>query len=184
MRPSTTVLVEGLSDRLALERLAVRLGYDLAACRVRVLDVGGVTNFHRVLERHDPGAADVRLAGLCDYAEREVVQRALEAAGFGTGLTVQAMESLGFFVCDGDLEDELLRAVGVGPTLTIIEANGDLPRFRRTQRQLPYRRASLERQVRHIMTQKKIQYAEPLVDALDLARVPRSLRALLEFVVS
>ncbi|WP_374208376.1 TOPRIM nucleotidyl transferase/hydrolase domain-containing protein, partial [Microbacterium sp. Bi128] len=38
---ATTVLVEGESDRLAVEALACRRGHDLAALRVSVVPMGG-----------------------------------------------------------------------------------------------------------------------------------------------
>ena len=179
----TVVLVEGRSDRVALERLAGRLGYDLAAAGVTVVDVGGVTNFRSYLMRYGPQGQKRRLAGLCDEGERRIVLRALEAAGVGSQLTVDDMPRLGFFTCEGELEDELLAAVGPEAVLAIIEQNGDLPRFRIMQRQLLYRSASLHTQVRYLMTQKKIAYAPRLIDALDLAAVPQSLAQVLEFAM-
>lgn len=179
----TVVLVEGRSDRLALERLADRLGHDLTVAEVEIVDVGGVTNFRSNLMRFGPMGENLRLAGLCDAGERQIVLRALESAGVAEDLTPDAMASLGFFVCEGELEDELLKAVGVSAMLQIIEQNGDLPRFRTMQRQLVYRAASVETQVRYLMTQKKIAYAPHIIDALDLARVPNVLSAVLDFAM-
>lgn len=179
----TVVLVEGRSDRLALERLADRLGHDLTVAEVEIVDVGGVTNFRSHLMRFGPMGENLRLAGLCDAGERQIVLRALQGAGVADHLTPDAMASLGFFVCEGELEDELLKAVGVPAMLQIIEQNGDLPRFRTMQRQLVYRAASVETQVRYLMTQKKIAYAPHIIDALDLARVPNVLSAVLDFAM-
>ncbi len=179
----TVILVEGLSDRLALERLAGRLGYDLHRAGVRIVDVGGVTNFQSNLVLYGPHGRNLKVCGLCDQGERHIVLRALEAAGIGKGLTQQSLEGLGFFSCDGELEDELLRAVGASAVLRIIEEQGDLRRFRTMQRQLAYRSAPLETQVRYLMTQRKIAYAPSLIEALDLGRVPQSLSRVLDFAM-
>jgi hypothetical protein len=56
-RPRAVVLVEGLSDRLALEALARRRGRDLAADGVAVIAMHGATNLGRYLERYGPGRA-------------------------------------------------------------------------------------------------------------------------------
>ena len=49
-------------------------------------------------------------------------QRALERAGFGAPVTRQGMEKLGFYACDRDLEDELIRAVGPPAVEELIDA--------------------------------------------------------------
>ena len=48
--PSGVVLVEGVSDRIAIETLAGRLGRDLAADDVTVVPVGGAHAIGRFLE--------------------------------------------------------------------------------------------------------------------------------------
>ncbi len=179
----TVVLVEGMSDRLALERLAERLGCDLEASGVRVVDVGGVTNFRANLVRYGPHGEGLRLAGLCDEGEGLIVLRALQDSGVGGTLTLDTMAGAGFFICQGELEDELLRAVGIPSILRIIERQGNLRRFRSMQRQLAYRHAPLEVQVRHLMTQYKIAYAPLLIDALDVAAIPRPLTAVLDYAL-
>lgn len=183
MTSGTVVLVEGMSDRVALERLASRRGQDLHRAGVQIVDVGGVTNFRAFLMRYGPMGQNLRMAGLCDSGEQHVVRRALEAAGFGTNLTPASLPPLGFFVCAGELEDELLRAVGVDALLRIMELCGDLRRFRTMQRQLVYRAASLEVQVRYLMTQRKIEYAPHLIDALDLASAPPVLDRVLTYAL-
>ena len=51
---ATTVLVEGESDRLAVETLAFHLGHDLTALRVSVVPMGGATSIVRFLDRYGP----------------------------------------------------------------------------------------------------------------------------------
>src|SRR5207302_5475264 len=94
-RASAVVLVEGVSDRLALEALAVRRGRELDAEGVSVVPMGGATNIASFLERYGPHGVGVRLAGLCDLAEEGDFQRALERAGFGSDLSRAGMERLG-----------------------------------------------------------------------------------------
>src|SRR6476620_4691218 len=107
----TIVLVEGVSDQLAVQALAERSGRDLATEGVLVLPMGGATNIGHFLNRFGPSGKSNRLAGLCDEAEAGVFRRGLERAGFGSGLTISEMETLGFFLCTPDLEAELIRAV-------------------------------------------------------------------------
>ena len=79
------ILVEGRSDRAALEALAERRGRDLAAERISIEPMGGATNIERFLRRLGPHGLGLRLAGLCDAAEERHFRRALERAGFGPG---------------------------------------------------------------------------------------------------
>ena len=90
------VLVEGISDRVAVEALAARRGRDLDAERVAVVAIGGAQAIGRVLARFGPEGLDVELAGLCDAGEERAFRRALELAGLGRDLTRVGMEALGF----------------------------------------------------------------------------------------
>jgi hypothetical protein len=128
--PRTVVLVEGLSDRLALEVLARRRDRDLAAGRIAVIAMNGATNLGRYLERYGPAGLNVKLAGLCDAAEEDYFRRVLRRAGIGASGSRAAMEALGFFVCTIDLEDELIRALGTDEVERIIEAQGELRSLR------------------------------------------------------
>ena len=178
------VLVEGNSDRLALEALAIRRGRDLAVEGVSVVPLGGAHAIGRFLEGHGP-QGDVVLAGLCDVAEEAHFTRALEQAGFGSGLTRPDLETLGFFVCVEDLEDELIRALGPPRVLEILDARRDLSSFRTLQKQPAWRGRSTESQLRRFMGSggsRKTVYASLLVQALDLDRVPRSLDGVLAHV--
>ena len=97
--------------------------------------MGGVTNIGHVLDRYGPAGLGLRLAGLYDAGEEQVVVRGLARAGFGPDLTRAGLAALGFAVCVVDLEDELIRAHGVTGTERVIEAAGELPSLRRLQRQ-------------------------------------------------
>ena len=137
------MLVEGTSDRLALEALAERRGRDLAAEGISIVPIGGAQAIGRFLEHFGPPRTDVRLAGLCDAAEEGDFRRALERTGFGSNLTRADMERLGFFVCVEDLEHELVRAAGAAIVEEVIAAEGELGSFRTFQKQPAKRDAAL-----------------------------------------
>lgn len=145
----------------------------------------GATNIARFLERFGPHGTGLKLAGMCDAGEESDFIRALERAGMGANLTRHDMERLGFYVCDADLEDELIRALGAAAVELVIEAQGDLVSFRKFQAQPEWRGRSAESQLRRFLGTKggrKIQSAAMLVQALDLARVPRPLDGVLAHV--
>ncbi|HSC74367.1 MAG TPA: TOPRIM nucleotidyl transferase/hydrolase domain-containing protein [Gaiellaceae bacterium] len=159
-RPSTIVFVEGASDRAALLKLAERRGRDLGAEGVHVVAIGGAHALPRFLVSV-PGA---KLVGLCDAGEARQFTRALEHV----------------YVCDPDLEDELIRAVGPQRLQEIIDAQGELHSFRTLQKQPAQRARTIEQQLRVFLGNRKIRYAELLVGELDLTNVPRPLDELLE----
>jgi len=181
----TTVLAEGASDRIALEALAGRLGHDLARSEVRIVELGGATNVGRFLERHRLTHPGDRVAGLFDAPEERFFRRGLERAGLGPVPDRRRLEQLGFFACVEDLEDELLRSLGVTTFEAVIEAQGELPSLRILQRQPFQRTRTPQQQLRRFVSTRsgrKSVYAEALVDALDLDRAPRPLTDLLEWV--
>ena len=179
------VLVEGISDKRAVESLARRHGRDLEAEGVSIVGIGGAKNIAAYLIRFGPRGSDLRLAGLCDEREERDFRRGLERAGLGSDLTRTEMESLGFYVCVRDLEDELIRSLGAEAVEQIVDRQGELERFRILQRQPEWRDRDTQEQLRRFMgtyTGRKIRYAPLLVEALDLSRVPRPLDGVLASV--
>jgi hypothetical protein len=179
------VLVEGISDQVALEVLVERRGRDLDAEGISLVPIGGAQAIGRFLSLFGPQGHDVRLAGLCDAAEEDDFQRGLERAGLGSGLTRADMERLGFYVCVADLEDELIRALGADAVEEVVRAHGDLGAFRTLQKQPAWQGRPVEEQLRRFMGSggsRKIRYARLLVEALDLTRVPRPLDRVLAHV--
>jgi predicted ATP-dependent endonuclease of OLD family len=182
---AAVVLVEGTSDQRALEALAARSGRDLDAERVSIVPIGGAQAVGSFLERLGPRGLDVRLAGLCDAGEEGDFRRGLERAGLGSGLDRAEMEALGFYVCEADLEDELIRSLGVASVERVVEAQGELRSFRTLQKQAAQQGRTHEEQLRRFLGTRggrKIRYARLLVDALDLTRVPRPLERVLAHV--
>jgi hypothetical protein len=172
------VLVEGVSDQVAVETLAERRGRNLRAEGVSVVPIGGAQAIGAFLEQFGPNGLDARLAGLCDAGEERDFQRGLERAGLGSDLTRAEMEALGFYVCVADLEDELIRALGAAAVEEVVNAQGELGPFRTLQKQPAWRGRPREEQLRRFMGsggRRKIRYARLLVEALDLTEVPRPL---------
>ena len=183
--PQMVVLVEGVSDQAALQALAARRGRDLAAEGIAVVPMGGATNIRRFLERFGPRGLNLSLAGLCDAGEEGDFRRGLERAGLGSNLSPADMEALGFYVCVADLEDELIRALGVASVEEILDAQGELGSFRTFQRQVAWQGRGTKEQLRRFMGSgagRKIRYARLLVEALHLTRVPRPLERVLAHV--
>lgn len=176
------VLVEGTSDQVALAALAERHGRNLDAEGISIVPIGGAHAVGRFLDLFGPHGRDLRLAGLCDAAEEDDFRRGLEQAGLGSHRTRAELERLGFYVCVADLEDELIRALGVASVEGVVDAQGELGSFRTLQKQPAWRGRATEEQLRRFLGSgggRKIRYARLLVEALDLDHVPRPLDLLL-----
>lgn len=169
----TIVLGEGASDQCAITTLAGRLGRDLADEGVTVVAMGGATNIGHFVRNV---ASGVRVAGLYDVGEEAIFRRAL-----GT----DDLSSIGFFACDRDLEDELIRSLGADAVVRVIGDQGQLAKLRTLRRQPAHRDEPIEVTLRRFMgttSGRKLQYARALVEALDLRRVPAPLERLLDRV--
>ena len=177
---NSLVLVEGDSDAAAVRALADRIGVDLDLHRVEVCSAGGVTNFSRVLAdfvRTHPGAD---FCGMYDVADERHVRRALANAAVPVAAD-ESLEGFGFFACVADLEDELIRALGAAAVERVLDAQAELASFRRFQAMPQHRGEATHRQLRRFLGTKatrKIRSARRLVEALDLARLPRPLAQL------
>jgi len=181
------VLVEGRSDKAAIDALAKRRGRDLYDEGITIIAIGGATKIWGFLDLLGPRGLDVKLSGLCDIGEERHFRHALQRAGFGINLSKSDMETLGFYICDADLEDELICSLGVNTMLEVIAAQGDLGRFYLFCRQPEWQEQSSQAQLRRWLgttAHRKISYAALLVDALDLDREPVPLERLLARVAS
>ena len=132
-----------------------------------MVPIGGAQAVARALAQ----LGGVRVAGLCDAGEQRDFERA-----FGAGR---------FFVCDPDLEGELIRALGPARVEAVAEANGDLRAFRTLQKQSAWHGRPRDEQLRRWMGsggRRKIRYASLLVEALALDEIPRPLAELLAYI--
>ena len=176
------VLVEGISDQIAVEVAAGRLGRDLGAEGVVVLPAGGVGSIGALAARFGTAGVGLPLVGLCDAAEVDWVCRALIKAGIGVARDRDGLAGLGFFVCDRDLEDEMIRALGMQQVEAVLAAGGDLAAFRTLQRQGAWREAGFADQVRRFLgagARRKLRYAGVFTGAVALERMPAPLVAVL-----
>ncbi|MFJ9248583.1 TOPRIM nucleotidyl transferase/hydrolase domain-containing protein [Streptomyces sp. NPDC101776] len=169
----TAVLLEGPSDVAAVDALAERRGRNLAAEGVCVLSIGGamsVGHYARLLGA--PGLG-LRLTGLCDERERAYYARGFEHVG-------ATQDS--FFVCAADLEDELIRTLGVPRVEELVDAEGESRALKTFLRQPAQQGRAPQQQFRRFLGTKKgrkIRYGRVLTEALDPARVPAPLDGLL-----
>jgi hypothetical protein len=175
--PHCVVLVEGPSDAAVLEVLGRRLG--LAAPGVRVVAMGGVTNIGRHLTTYDA----ITVAGLCDGSEMRFFARALRRRGHDVD-TREDLAALGFFVCEDDLEDELIRALGTDAVVDVVAREGELGLLHTFQQQPAQRGRSLHHQLHRFFGTKsgrKVRLAAALAAEVALDRVPAPLRGVLAF---
>lgn len=183
----TIVLVEGVSDYLALNTLAERRGMKFEEQNIAPVPIGGARNVGQFLNLLGPRGLDVKPCGLCDAGEEPYFRRALERARFGSNLTRSEMEALGFYVCEADLEDELIRCLGVDAVMKVMAAEGDLGAFRTLQKQPAWEDQGEVAQMRRWLgatARRKFRYARLLAEALDLDHVPPPLDGLLIHVSS
>ena len=177
---STVILVEGASDQAAVETLARRTNLDLLQHQIAVVPIGGAMNIGHFLDRVRD--TKVRIGGLVDVGEEHRFRQALERSGFGPIDSRAALESVGFFVCVDDLEDELIRAIGASAVEDLIAGAGDAAPLHTFQRQPEWRDRPAEAQLRRWFGSKsgrKLRYATLLTEALDLRSVPSPLGGVL-----
>jgi len=158
---AAVILVEGITDRIALEAVAERLGLELD--RIEIVPIGGAQAVSRVAAEYD----GVRLVGLCDVGEERYFRRAL-----GNSI----------FVCAADLEDELLRALGPERVEVVLAAQGDLETFRNFQNQPHWRGRPVEAQLRRWLQasdNRGKRYPPLLIEALAPDEIPPPLAGVL-----
>lgn len=159
------VLVEGITDRIALEAVAAKLGRDLAAEGVEVVPIGGAQAIRRVSAEYE----GERVIGLCDAGEERWFRRVLGDATH---------------VCVENLEDELIRALGAGRVEEVVAAEGDLETFRNFQNQPAWRGRSIESQLLRWMHNgdRHHRYPPLLIAELEPSELPSPLAGVLGHV--
>jgi len=159
------ILVEGITDRIALEAVAAKLGRDLAADGVNVVPIGGAQAIRRAAAQHEGKC----LVGLCDAGEERWFRRVLGDATY---------------VCSLDLEDELIRALGIDRAEEVVASQVELETFRNFQNQPAWRGRPVEAQLRRWLQNggRYLRYPPLLIEALELARIPQPLVDVLEHV--
>lgn len=169
------ILVEGWSDQAAIDALAARQGAELQAERILVVPIGGVTNLAAFARALGPLGHGLPLAGLYDRGEEPQALQHLARSAIADEATRAGAEGAGFFMCDADLEDELIRALGTARVERVLDAEGDLASFRRFREQPHQRARALAEQLRRFMgtrAGRKVRYGALLVNVLDLHSMP------------
>jgi hypothetical protein len=159
------ILVEGITDRIAVEAVAAKLGRDLARDGIEIVPIGGAQAIRRAVAEH----AEERVVGLCDAPEERWFRRVLGDATF---------------VCVENLEDELIRALGVDRVEEVVAGEGDLPTFRSFQNQPAWRGRSTASQLLRWMHNgdRHHRYPPLLIAALEPEQIPRPLAGVLSRV--
>lgn len=155
----TIVLVEGESDRIALEVIARRL----ESGHLTIVPIGGAHAAASTIAGILEDSPNEHLIGLVDIGERHVFEAVLPEV----------------FVCDRDLEDELIRALGEHAALRVVEEQGELASFQTLQKQPAQRSRSTRDQLRqflHGRSGNKARYAALFAEAIDLAHIPEPLK--------
>jgi hypothetical protein len=156
------ILVEGVTDRIALEAVAAKLGHDLVAAGVEIVPIGGAQAIRRAAAPYE----GERVAGLCDAGEERYFRRVLGDATH---------------VCVQDLEDELIRALGAERVQAVVDAEGELQTFRSFQNQVFWREQPVERQLRRWLQNggRYLRYPPLLVEAMQPDEIPPPLAGVL-----
>jgi hypothetical protein len=175
------VLVEGRSDRAALEVLTSRRGLGAG---VEVRAMGGATNVRRHLHDAVADAATRRVLGLCDEPETAFFVRALVASGADVA-TTEDLAAHGFHTCRRDLEDELIRALGPERAHRALEEVGLAEAFERFSRQQAWAGRSSHDRLRRfagVVSGRKSVFARALATAVPDEALPTPMRRLLDQV--
>jgi Overcoming lysogenization defect protein-like, TOPRIM domain len=180
----TVVLVEGVTDELALTVAAQRSGRNLSAEGVSVVPMNGAHAFGRFLRQLLVEETETNVAGLYDHGEEEVIRAALEGAGYAP-IDRGELEAIGFFACVVDLEDELIRAFGEGNLWRLIELEGDRQPWHTFRKQHAWRGRPVDQQFRRFIrsvSPRNSRYVRALVETIDPSQLPRPLRLLLDYI--
>jgi hypothetical protein len=179
------VLVEGRSD-VAVVRVLLDRRPPEELVGVEVVSMEGVTNIERHLSRLEATAPAADVTGLCDVAEAGFLVRALQRRGHAVSGPAD-LPRHGFFVCDVDLEDELIRAVGPQAVADALADLGDEGRFVTFRQQPEWRDRPLHDQLRRFAgsrSGRKELLAGALAARLDPTNLPTPLRGIVDRVVA
>jgi len=130
--------------------------------------IGGAQAIRAAWARLGPAT---RVRGLCDAGEQRHFRRVLGDDAV--------------FVCEADLEDELVRALGVERAEAVLAAEGDLETFRNFQNQPHWRGRPVEAQLRRWLQasdNRGKRYPPLLIGALEPDEIPGPLAGVLSAV--
>jgi predicted ATPase len=176
------MFVEGPSDHLAILALAKKKNLSLDSLGVSIVTLNGAGILTWYLKLFGPSGFGLSLCGLCDSDHLSEWSKVLEGAGLGTNLSQATMEAIGFFVCVRDLEDELIKALGLAKVIQIIDQIGDNGAWNIFCQQPKNKGLSQAEQLHAFLTKRKVLYAPLLVSKLSTT-IPRPLEEVLTFAI-
>lgn len=174
------VLLEGPSDVAAVSALMERAG--LSSPNVELVNLQGATNVGRVLAEIRQIRSDADVVGLCDAADTRAAEKALVADGLPV-MDATDLPVYGFFVCEPDLEGELIRALGAERAKAAIEGAGLAGKFDALRAQAAWADEPLADQLRRFAraaSGRKENAAAALAMALGDDDLPEPLTMLLD----
>lgn len=177
--PGPVVLVEGESDAVVVRAVLAARG---ATADVRPM--GGVTNLARFLAEAGGPSPDV--LALVDAGEARFAAGALRRHGIRAE-TAEELAWHGVHVCDRDLEDVLLRALGPDVVLDVVAGMGELGAFASLARMPQWRDRPVTEQLHRFAgsaSGRKVRLAARLAERLDPAALPEPLHDLVEAVLA
>ncbi len=166
------VLVEGISDQIAVETLANQMGRDLRVQGVVVLPIGGAHGVATVVKRF-AGQSELTVLGLCDRNEFSLFERAFDAD------PDRSVDDV--FVCDPDLEHELIGSVTPAELEAVLADHDDLGRFRKLQAQAAWIDRPFEQQMHRWLrahARRPARYARIIIDHSGSGSAPAVLSRL------
>lgn len=110
------LLVEGVSDRILVERTAALLDMNLHRVGVSVFELGGKGLFPTAYSFFGPAGFDIPLLGLLDEDARD-------EWAFEVGVAAADLEGAGFRVCGADLEEVYVDAIGPGSVIALLQSS-------------------------------------------------------------
>lgn len=179
---STWVLLEGASDVAAVRAVAERVGLRLRDRGIRLVDMGGATNVRHHLHEAAAAPTSPRVIGMCDIKEAGFFVRALRDLPCDVA-TADDLPRWGFQLCDRDLEDELMRALGPDRVRGVLEGLRLGDRFATFTQQPAWADRDFHEQARRfagVASGRKEVMAAALATALDPTALPTPLRGLLD----
>lgn len=178
------VLLEGVSDIAAVRAVAATCG--VALDDVELVDLRGVTNVQRELVALQRAGGEVAVHGLCDAPEVRFVEHALRRVGCPVRDSSD-LAAYGFFVCQADLEEELIRALGNERAVDVIETLGLAQKLHTLRQQPAWQDHSLATQLHRfcgVASGRKELLAGALAAALGPHDMPDPLQRLIERIAA
>lgn len=111
------VLVEGVSDRIIIQRIAELVGYELDRLSVSLVELDGAGGVGYVLSLFGDGGFRIPLSFVID-------EDAVAATAAKLGVAESVLGTKSVYVCQRDLEDEYVRALGFEAVWNAIVASG------------------------------------------------------------